>query len=161
MLKRLEKPEHEPSMKDTDLGSTVLDELAPPMPDTAKIKTGLDNLKGAIQMPGGQSIDTSKLSSTLAGSKAGQTFDTTAQREIQKLLPGITAALSNPNTAGVIKGAIATAQKQAQAAQAGMTPEPAAPVAPPAPGQPLKQQPSLRMREGQEDLDAILRIIRK
>jgi hypothetical protein len=29
MLKRLEKPKHEPNMKDTDLGSTVLDEAAP------------------------------------------------------------------------------------------------------------------------------------
>ena len=82
------------------------------VPDTAKIKTGLDNLKGAMQMPGGQSIDSTKLSSTLAGTKSGQSFDASAQREIQKLLPGITAALSNPNTAGLIKQAIATAQKQ-------------------------------------------------
>jgi hypothetical protein len=93
-------------------GGMTEDQPTGSVPDTAKIKTGLDNLKGAMQMPGGQSIDSTKLSSTLAGTKSGQSFDASAQREIQKLLPGITAALSNPNTAGLIKQAIATAQKQ-------------------------------------------------
>jgi hypothetical protein len=91
------------------MGENQMGDLAP---HTAKIKTGVDSLKGAMQMPGGQTIDANKLSSTLAGNKVGQAFDTTAQREIQKLLPGITAALSNPNTAGLIKQAIMTAQKQ-------------------------------------------------
>lgn len=95
---------------------------------TNNIKTGVDNIKGAVQQAGGSTIDSSRLSKTLATQVPGQPLNPQAQKDLQALMPGLADALMNPNTANQIKQAISTgAKQQAQqqqqtASSAGSTP---------------------------------------
>jgi len=83
---------------------------------TNNIKSGVDNIKGAVQQAGGGSIDSNRLSKTLANQVPGQPLNPQAQKDLQALLPGLADALMNPNTASQIKQAISTGAKQ-QASQ--------------------------------------------
>lgn len=89
---------------------------------TANVKSGVDSVKSALQQAGGgQNIDTNKLSQTLATQAPGQQLDPNAAKELQKMLPGLGAAMSNPSSANAIKQAISTGlqaqQKQNQTQQ--------------------------------------------
>jgi hypothetical protein len=88
---------------------------------TSNVKSGVDSVKSALQQAGGQNIDSNKLSQTLANQAPGQKLDPIAAKELQKMLPGLGAAMSNPNSANAIKQAINTGmqaqQKQNQTQQ--------------------------------------------
>jgi hypothetical protein len=89
---------------------------------TSNVKAGVDSVKTALQQAdGGQNIDTNKLSQTLATQAPGQRLDPIAAKELQKMLPGLGAAMSNPSSANAIKQAINTGmqaqQKQNQTQQ--------------------------------------------
>jgi hypothetical protein len=89
---------------------------------TSNVKAGVDSVKNALQQAGGgQNIDANKLSQTLATQAPGQRLDPTATKELQKMLPGLGAAMSNPSSANAIKQAINTGmqaqQKQNQTQQ--------------------------------------------
>ena len=79
---------------------------------TNNIKSGVDNIKGAVQQAGGGNIDSNRLSKTLANQVPGQPLNPQAQKDLQALMPGLADALMNPNTAGQIKQAISTGAKQ-------------------------------------------------
>jgi hypothetical protein len=86
---------------------------------TSNVKAGVDSVKTALQQAdGGQTIDTNKLSQTLATQAPGQRLDPVAAKELQKMLPGLGAAMSNPSSANAIKQAVNTGmqaqQKQTQ-----------------------------------------------
>jgi len=88
---------------------------------TSNVKSGVDSIKSVLQQTGGQNIDTNKLSQTLATQSPGQRLDPIAAKELQKMLPGLGAAMSNPSSANAIKQAINTGmqaqQKQSQTQQ--------------------------------------------
>jgi hypothetical protein len=85
---------------------------------TNNIKTGVDNIKSAVQQAGGGNVDSNRLSKTLATQVPGQPMNPQAQKDLQTLMPGLADALMNPSTASQIKQAISTgAKKQAQLQQ--------------------------------------------
>jgi len=193
MLKRLEKPEHEPNMKDTDLGSTVLEshQLNEGLMDSlngmiAKIKAmpgiqkyiqmaqskkaeltqalqhsanGKDLVANIQQAVGGQQAVAEGLGQKIGGAVAASAgggllagaADIMMRAYIAMGKPDLTQMMNDPNGKNalvlvsmlVVLGALAMFAGGHQVKQ-GMDND-------------IGQQ----MREGQEDFDAILRIIRK
>jgi len=85
---------------------------------TNNIKSGVDNIKSAVQQAGGGNVDSNRLSKTLATQVPGQPMNPQAQKDLQALLPGLSDALMDPSTANQIKQAISTgAKKQSQIQQ--------------------------------------------
>jgi hypothetical protein len=110
----------------TQAGTQAAQAVAPEVQQlaqtTSNVKSGVDSVKNALQQAGGgPAIDSNKLSQTLATQAPGQKLDPTATKELQKMLPGLGAAMSNPSSANAIKQAINTGmqaqQKQNQTQQ--------------------------------------------
>jgi hypothetical protein len=84
---------------------------------TANVKRGIDGIKNTLQQAGGGTVDSSRLSKTLATSQPGQPLNPQAQKDIQAMLPGLADALKDPNAANSIRQAISTGVKSAQQQQ--------------------------------------------
>jgi hypothetical protein len=84
---------------------------------TANVKRGIDGIKNTLQQAGGGTVDSSRLSKTLATSQPGQPLNPQAQKDIQAMLPGLADALKDPNAANSIRQAISTGVKSDQQQQ--------------------------------------------
>lgn len=88
---------------------------------TSNVKRGIDGIKNSLQQAGGANVDSDRLSKTLSNTQPGQPLNPQGQKDIQGMLPGLADALKDPNSANLIKQAIAggvkASQQQAQQQQ--------------------------------------------
>lgn len=80
----------------------------------AQLKNSVTAIKQILQKSGGGQVDVNKLSQTLKQQGPGMQVDMVSIKSLQSMLPAISTALKNPQSATALKQALAIGQQSQQ-----------------------------------------------